>query len=67
MLILAASSVILDFLLDIDPVDLVLVILLSTAVSLPTAVSKLLISSVLSARFPILAFMLSVVAVTQSL
>ena len=35
-LILAASSVILDFLLDIDPVDLVLVILLSTSVSLPT-------------------------------
>ena len=56
-----------DFLFAIEPVTLVLVILLSSAVSLPTAVSKLLISSVLSARFPILAFMLSVVAVTQSL
>ena len=55
-----------DFLFAIEPVTLVLVILLSSAVSLATAVSKLLISSVLSARLPILALILSVVVVTQS-
>jgi len=58
--------VIFDFLFAIEPVTLVLVILLSSAVSLATAVSKLLISSVLSARLPILALILSVVVVTQS-